>query len=494
MICFSPQKMLTKTCAVAGCDRTSELPEMSFFSFPKNKTVFYQWIRFISEPITHDLANKYICSAHFPDEDFFDDNREHLRDNAVPSLFDEETISLMKENHCSLNNDIEVYKDDIQDNYIKEEDVQYIKEEEVEFVEDSILEIEIEADTSSCDECNSNNIESSDVVSDPTKKNIHNEHDFQNTIVEIDGSGLIDENTIVEIVTDDAINKTILTKQNQIFSKKNIKEPDSNKEIIRLSSCQDSTTCDLCRLCTKQIEDDKIHIFSQDETSVQLIEMVKVIMPGKVNENDGLPNSICMPCLHKLKECYDLTMMFLTADAYFRNKEFITLPRPIEQKGNHYQKNPEEQLNENATFEKNNSNHVLFIKNPEDLKKDMALNHNLTSINENSSNNTSENESNSNTLVTSSSDKHLCSSCHDTFNSSVELTLHKYTMHKSAKANGLYNCPICPLVFSMLQALKLHVQQRHSKICKLYKCGDCKVVFRTQQLLDNHKKKIHKKI
>lgn len=56
-----------------------------------------------------------------------------------------------------------------------------------------------------------------------------------------------------------------------------------------------------------------------------------------MKEDDGLPNVMCESCVDKLKQCYDIMIMFFAADAYFRNKEFITLPRPSDQKDNNFQ-------------------------------------------------------------------------------------------------------------------------------------------------------------
>lgn len=40
------------------------------------------------------MANTYICSAHFSSEDFVDDTRERLKETAVPSLVDQETLDV----------------------------------------------------------------------------------------------------------------------------------------------------------------------------------------------------------------------------------------------------------------------------------------------------------------------------------------------------------------------------------------------------------------
>ncbi|XP_029928867.1 zinc finger protein 708-like [Myripristis murdjan] len=76
---------------------------------------------------------------------------------------------------------------------------------------------------------------------------------------------------------------------------------------------------------------------------------------------------------------------------------------------------------------------------------------------------------------------HSCPECNCTFQTSVQLTVHKNQAHPSAPPKKLYTCPVCARSFDYLRNLRNHCQSWHKMSVHIFKghlrCSDCRRSF-----------------
>ncbi|XP_055697034.1 uncharacterized protein LOC129798086 [Phlebotomus papatasi] len=75
----------------------------------------------------------------------------------------------------------------------------------------------------------------------------------------------------------------------------------------------------LCRLCSQKVDPNEnfrlVPIFKRKD----IVDMLNVILPNVIQEDDGWPQDICDLCLEKVKLCYSLVSSFIEAQDNFLN-------------------------------------------------------------------------------------------------------------------------------------------------------------------------------
>ncbi|GAB6025157.1 hypothetical protein CHUAL_014016 [Chamberlinius hualienensis] len=92
------RKVTRRYCSAFNCRvKNIEFPELSFFRFPKDEERCKQWVinshrtDLLDKDAEYLFRNVRLCSLHFTDEMFSNEEKNRLRNIAVPTIFNDET-------------------------------------------------------------------------------------------------------------------------------------------------------------------------------------------------------------------------------------------------------------------------------------------------------------------------------------------------------------------------------------------------------------------
>ena len=74
-----------------------------------------------------------------------------------------------------------------------------------------------------------------------------------------------------------------------------------------------------CRLCARNL-DDLIPMFSEDGEYNIETECLKLMPPGLISKDDGLPQYSCLECLDKLQSCVSIIDGFVSNQNFFESE------------------------------------------------------------------------------------------------------------------------------------------------------------------------------